>query len=272
MGLEITRKDELNQYEAINHKSSIRLWLNDVVDGVIRPGLMTLETLFVAVTELVSAAMAELYAPISHEHPEYAGGLESLEARIAALETATPEAAAVPIGAWMGWFCAELPEQYVWLHGETIGHAASGAVYAHDGLDLLFTSLWNAIADAWCPVSGGRGASAAADFSAGKTLTLPDFRSRSPMGKGQGSGLSNRVLGAMMGEEEHLLTIDEMPAHFHGVTANASGKGSLKWLASAWKLTTTEWQKTSEIGGGETHNNIQPTIVSDFIMFAGVTL
>ena len=68
MGLEITRKDELNQYEVINHKSSIRLWLHDVLDGLIKPGLITIETLFVAIAENINESMAELYAPIDHEH------------------------------------------------------------------------------------------------------------------------------------------------------------------------------------------------------------
>lgn len=48
------------------------------------------------------------------------------------------------------------------------------------------------------------------------TFNLPDLRGRSPMGAGQGSGLTNRVLGTKIGEENHLLTVNEMPSHNHG--------------------------------------------------------
>ena len=44
---------------------------------------------------------------------------------------------------------------------------------------------------------------------------LPDFRSRSPIGAGQGTGLSNYVLGQIGGEETHQLLISEMPTHTH---------------------------------------------------------
>ena len=44
---------------------------------------------------------------------------------------------------------------------------------------------------------------------------LPDFRSRSPIGVGQGAGLSNYVLGQIGGEETHQLLISEMPIHTH---------------------------------------------------------
>src|SRR5258708_1610023 len=46
------------------------------------------------------------------------------------------------------------------------------------GNQLGKTLLWNSWADAQAPVSSGRGASAAADFAAHKTITLPDLRGR----------------------------------------------------------------------------------------------
>lgn len=59
------------------------------------------------------------------------------------------------------------------LNGNTIGSAASGATErANADTADLFTFCWNNFSDFYCPVSGGRGASAAADFAANKTLTL----------------------------------------------------------------------------------------------------
>ena len=55
-------------------------------------------------------------------------------------------------------------------------------------------------------------------FGAGDGMTTfnaPDFRSRSPMGAGQGAGLSNRNLGATGGEELHVLLTTELATHAH---------------------------------------------------------
>lgn len=48
---------------------------------------------------------------------------------------------------------------------------------------------------------------------------VPDFRSRSPIGVGQGTGLSNYGIGQTGGEENHVLTIGELAEHTH--TQNA---------------------------------------------------
>lgn len=56
----------------------------------------------------------------------------------------------------------------------TIGSAISGAsVLASATAQRLFTTYWTNYNNTQCPVSGGRGASAAADWAANKTLTLP---------------------------------------------------------------------------------------------------
>src|SRR5512139_3668854 len=62
-------------------------------------------------------------------------------------------------------------------NGRTIGSATSGGTErANADTQALFTFLWNNFADAVCPVSTGRGASAAADWGANKTIGLPDKR------------------------------------------------------------------------------------------------
>lgn len=51
------------------------------------------------------------------------------------------------------------------------------------------------------------------------SFTLPDFRSRSPIGAGQGSqggSLTNRDINVKFyGEESHTQTVSEMPSHSH---------------------------------------------------------
>ena len=63
---------------------------------------------------------------------------------------------------------------WVLMDDGTIGSASSGATTrANADTEDLFTLLWTNVTDSWAPVSGGRGASAAADFAVNKTITLP---------------------------------------------------------------------------------------------------
>lgn len=55
------------------------------------------------------------------------------------------------------------------------------------------------------------------------TFKLPDMRGRVMGCAGQGEGLTNRVLGVVVGEETHVLTQNEMPGHTHTGTTNANG-------------------------------------------------
>lgn len=104
--------------------------------------------------------------------------------------------------------------------GNTIGNAASGALIRANADCLpLYTLVYNACPDGLAPVSGGRGASAAADFAANKTIAIPYLVGRSPVGAGIATAslaLSARVLGTGYGEESHVQTLAEMVAHAHG--------------------------------------------------------
>lgn len=89
---------------------------------------------------------------------------------------------------------------FVRANGRTIGSATSGATErANLDTQALFEYLWGA--DANLTVSGGRGASAAADWAANKTITLPDFRGRvvaglDDMGNSAASRLTSTYFGA----------------------------------------------------------------------------
>ncbi len=65
------------------------------------------------------------------------------------------------------------PQGWLFLNGDTIGNAASGATALADATaEALFVFLWNNQDNTNCPVSTGRGVSGAADFAADKTLQL----------------------------------------------------------------------------------------------------
>jgi hypothetical protein len=72
---------------------------------------------------------------------------------------------------------------WVRLNGRTIGNAASGATErANADTANLFAFLWANNSNTVCPVSGGRGASAVADYAANKTIQVVDMRGRAPAG------------------------------------------------------------------------------------------
>jgi microcystin-dependent protein len=89
-------------------------------------------------------------------------------------------------GAVVTTFASAEPPGWRLLNGSTIGSASSGATYANAAAKNLFTFLWTNLSNTVAPVSSGRGASAAADWTANKTLTLPDARGRSIIGVGTG--------------------------------------------------------------------------------------
>ena len=165
---------------------------------------------------------------------------------------------------------------WIMMDDGSIGDASSGATNrANADTSALFTFIWTNLGNTQAPVSGGRGASAAADFAAHKTITLPLIKGRAVGGAGAGASLTSRALGEVAGEETHVLTTGELAAHGHTIndpghvhyTGPADG-GSF-WAAyypvntsSGYTIpvtTNTTGISINNSGSGTAHNNIQPT-------------
>lgn len=85
----------------------------------------------------------------------------------------------------------------------------------------------------------------------------PDLMGRSPVGAGAGSGLTNRAVDAMGGQETHTLAVGEIPSHQHnirGATSNLAG-GVIPFLAMGGA--SVGWS-TELFGGGTAHNTMHP--------------
>lgn len=143
-----------------------------------------------------------------------------------------PYRQAVPTGMVAPFVGTTAPTGWVLGSGKTIGSAASGATErANADTVNLFTLLWNSMADAEAPVSGGRGASAAADFAANKTIVVPDLRGRSIFGKDDmGGSAANRITAGVAGFAGTTLGKaggdERMHQHNHGITDPGHGHTS----------------------------------------------
>lgn len=148
----------------------------------------------------------------------------------------------------------------------TIGSAASAATSrANADTEALFTLLWNNVGNTYAPVSGGRGASAAADFAANKTIGMTKLLGRALAIAGNGSGLTARSIGETQGAETHLLTAAEIPAHNHKINdafpiiEGAGWSRCLDTGDAARAVTRGSVNTQNNAGGGGAHNNMQPT-------------
>lgn len=106
--------------------------------------------------------------------------------------------------------------------GGSIGSGSSGATNrANDDTENLWKHLYDTFSDSVCAVSGGR-TTRDADWTANKTLGLPDWRGRAPGVAGSGSGLTARSQGDVTGAE----TSTALIAHTHTVSGTTSSDGA----------------------------------------------
>ncbi len=175
----------------------------------------------------------------------------------------------IPVGTVQQYIGTTAPLGWLLLQGGTIGDASSGATArANSDTETLYCLLWNSLSNAQAPVSSGRGATAAADFAAHKTITIPDARGRAVIGSGTGSGFTARTHGATGGAETHTLSTSEMPAHTHNLPVRypfAAG-GSSPQLPYSDSYSVYTYKDTSSSGGSGAHNNMQPWLALSYII------
>jgi microcystin-dependent protein len=115
------------------------------------------------------------------------------------------------------------------------------------------------------------------------TFGLPDLQGRSPLGPGQGPGLSTYVLGQASGTPTVTLLSTEMPAHTHLPQGNSTGGDSTTPASKIWAAnaatrspqplysvgTPNTGMNASAIasaGGNSPHQNQQPYLAISFII------
>ena len=139
---------------------------------------------------------------------------------------------------------------------------------------LLQISSFSALFSILGTTYGGNGES---------TFGLPDLRGRVPIhsGNSQGPGLNNRPLGSKSGNENHTLTVNQMPSHNHGGSMKvnseagttdtpsngylATNSEGVKHYSSSQNASTGD-QSIPLQGGGQQFNIMQPFLAVNFII------
>ncbi|PHR19001.1 MAG: phage tail protein [Hoeflea sp.] len=114
------------------------------------------------------------------------------------------------------------------------------------------------------------------------TTALPNLQGRAPMHPGRGPGLTSRRLGQRIGVDRITLSEAQMPSHSHTARATssrgsssipdstssiaASGFDSLYQTGTSANLVDMAFESLSTTGGGQTHENMQPYLVLNFII------
>jgi microcystin-dependent protein len=222
-----------------------------------------------------------LYSPATNQVAIAAGGVQCLLAKPdGSLSGGTGQLGIV--GEPRLWLSNTLPAgTFAWLNGQAISRSAN---------PLLFAM--------WGTTYGiGDGVT---------TFNIPNFQDVVPIGRGTMGGATDPVLGvagarttlgAIIGEGVHTLAVGELPAHTHsGTTGNENashthtvplqpagnggytgGTGNpVPYCAGGSLATSNEvgththnFSTDNGTGGGAAHNNVQPSIVCNWIVLLG---
>lgn len=252
---EITIQPSLNQYEAINRAAEIKLWAHELLEGQIQPSIISLDTLLQAIA---------LHLGDQQQAP----------------------------GAMVGeiklWPAAAAPDGWLLCQGQAISRAEHAELFALLGETY---GAGDGATTFHLPDLRGRAA-----VGAGQGAGLSD------RGLGSSFGTESHALSAAEGPSHshagpsHAHTMAHTHtggAHTHGLVGNSATSGpawQISFCSSAAPVATTTQSgggvatsgaststtgsagtgATNSSGSGAAHNNMQPSLSINFIIYAGV--
>jgi len=112
-----------------------------------------------------------------------------------------------------------------------------------------------------------------------RTFALPDLRGRSPVGQGQGNGLTFIDMGQVGGTETVTLTVNQIPAHTHPLVASTleaavvsptgavlGSKARVPLYSAPTSLTTMSSESVGPAGGNQPFGIRNPYLGLNFII------
>lgn len=150
----------------------------------------------------------------------------------------------LPIGVIMPFGSDTIPENWLLCNGQTVSRTD-------------YQELFNIIGTTYGSGDG---------FT---TFNLPDLQGKIPVGKDE-NDTDFDTLGNTGGEKEHTLTINEMPSHNHQSSNYFEGSGGTSgvWAVRSLANLTGYKDSSSQTGGNQPHNILQPYIVQNYIIKA----
>lgn len=148
-----------------------------------------------------------------------------------------------PVGSIVIWGSEDIPENYLKCEGQTLSRGE-------------YASLFNVIGTTFGEGDGTT------------TFALPDMRNYVVVGMSDDTDIN--AIGKKYGEKEVTLTINEMPRHSHGLLKgdNINGAGNRTMTGYGGSVVGDQYVFTNSTGGGQPHNNMQPSMAMVFIIKA----
>lgn len=167
--------------------------------------------------------------------------------------------ASIPVGSVTAWFTNSPPQYWTFLDGRAISRATYSDLFA----------IWGTT------FGVGDGTT---------TFNLPDCRGRTLVSRdttatnGAAGVLTSYMLGDRAGTENVILTASQLPAHTHAVNITASGNitagygltASAAFINQAMVTGYAPTTATTSTGDGTAHPNLQPSIITNYIVYTGV--
>lgn len=161
-------------------------------------------------------------------------------------------AGATPVGGMLIWLTNSAPSGWLLCYGQAVSRTTYAALFAVIGTTF----------------GTGDGST---------TFNLPDLRGRVPLGQDDMGGSSANVvtaaaadtIGSTGGAETHTLSSAEMPSHTHTLPY-ATGAGGTGAYYAPGNGTLGGTVNSGSAGSGSAHNNMQPYITTNYIIYSGV--
>ena len=153
----------------------------------------------------------------------------------------------LPIGAIIEWNSDIIPENWLLCNGQAVNREE-------------YSELFEILGVAYGEGDGST------------TFNLPNYKGRVAVGKDE-SDTDFNTLGKQGGEKKHTLTTDEMPKHGHNTqgfnrTHTGISDGGESMSRHKVEGDPVDGGVVLEAGGDQPHNNLQPYIITNFIIKA----